>query len=118
MIRYRRPSDLPHEYRQALYGHELCRRAGVPARDLYVGIQDGKLFVKAVRGDHYYAFIVAPTTLTDDELAATWPDAVVLWNETCNSDSGWDYEGSDIRAVQVMIAGELLASGVIGPRSN
>lgn len=62
---YSKPSKVPRELRQALYGHELMRRLGFTPDEIFVGIQDSHVIVKVQRGrDRYYAFKVAPTNLT------------------------------------------------------
>lgn len=111
-IKYDRAADVPHEWKQALYGHELLRRLGFTADEIFVGIQDGRAYVLVRRGGRHYGFIVAATAKTDDELAAEWPAAVEIWNATCSTDPGWEFEASDVRRAAVPIITDLGAAGL------
>lgn len=109
---YKKASDIPVEIREALYGQELMRKLGIPSANLFVGINEGKIGVAVKLNGKVFGFAVAETSLTDDALSEIWAAAAKLWNQTCNSDPEWDFEGSAVRRRAVNIMAALSLAGI------
>jgi len=101
------PLDIPLEIREAIYCHEVLRKAGVPAAFIFASkLRDGITVIVKWRD------IVVPlagyrTSMTDEEFERDWPAAVDLWNRTCATDKRWRFQESDTRRNAVMILAQL-----------
>jgi hypothetical protein len=102
------PLDILLEIREALYCHEVLRKAGVPAAFIFASkLRDGIAVIVKWR-THEVAVAGYLTSMTEGEFERDWPAAVDLWNRTCNTDERWGFRESDTRKNAVLILASLV----------
>lgn len=111
---YTNPLDIPEAMREALYCHEVLRKAGVPSDDIFVSkVRDG-IMVVVKRGADEYPVAGYLCDIAESEFEERWPEAVKFWNETCATDKRWGFKDSATRMNAVMILAPLAIVGIVG----
>lgn len=103
-------ADFPEILRECMYTHEVFRRLGIPAQDIFLAVTDDSIGVTVRQGFLQGSVRVGSRAgMTDAEINAKWDALVTLWN--ADGDNGWDFAGSTARRMAVTIMVNMNALG-------
>jgi len=117
-------ADLPRSFREVLGAHEMLRRLGFSAHDLYIHFEPESRCVYCAlvtQGQPPFGIGLDPDPEVPDldSLAAQWPHAVTLWNEGDEAESEalwveWNHMLNEMGGVVDLIM-KIQARGIVLP---
>jgi len=110
-----KPKNVPVEITDALFTHELLRRMGIPADNIFIGLTQPDKVVVYIRlpGREECGIVVATTKMSPNEFLVVAKEATELWNRTGRTDSSWGFENSSVRGGLWKLTLELHMAGIL-----
>lgn len=115
------PKDYPEPLREMISLHEILRKLGIPAADIFISPRDLPDVIVTIKQDgKQIGWRLGKWQGSREEFLDQWQAVVADWNEFCNDEErGWPevYEQSRIRrcAVTEVLANLVIHGFRIGP---
>ena len=86
------PDEMPRVLLDALAAHEGFRRLGFESKDIYLVLQDGRVFVMLRKDGKEFTWALGPLPdgMDNNECRTLWEEAVCGWNGEWSDERRWE----------------------------
>jgi hypothetical protein len=112
----------PHSLvRDCIFAHEVLRRIGFPANEIYAGVANivgvGRAAVMVLRSaGRQWTWTIGRLEMPDLEFQRLYEEAGEAWNRLDPAGDVWGFHGSDIDARGAVVIASIVSKGIPIPR--